>query len=44
MENFINEKTIIENEIYDAFKDDIFCPICSKILIEPEMCMKCLNV
>ena len=44
MEDFINEKTIVENTIYDAFQYDIFCPICSKILIEPKMCMKCQNV
>ena len=44
MEDFINEKTIVENEIYNAFQNDIFCTICSKILIEPQMCMNCLNV
>ena len=44
MEKIINEETIVKNEIYDAFKDDIICPICSKIIIEPQMCMNCLNV
>ena len=44
MERYINEETIVKNEIYDAFKDDIICPKCSKIIIEPQMCMKCQNV
>ena len=44
METYINEETIVKNEIYDAFKDDINCPICRDILIEPQMCMNCQNV
>ena len=41
MEEYINDKTIIKNEIYNAFKDFIKCPLCSGILINPVMCMKC---
>jgi hypothetical protein len=44
MESYINEETIVKNEIYDAFKDDIICPKCSKIIIEPQMCNNCQNV
>ena len=38
---FINIKTIIKNEMYNAFKDLISCSICSNVLINPVMCMKC---
>ena len=44
MERYINEETIVKNDIYDAFKDDINCPRCSKILIEPQMCINYQNV
>ena len=44
MESYINEETIIQNEIYDAFQDDIICPICRNILIKPQMCNNCQNV
>ena len=43
MEKYINEETVVQNEIYSAFKDDIICPICTNILIEPQMCMNCQN-
>ncbi len=44
MESYINEKTVVENEIYNTFKDDIICPICSKIIIKAQKCMNCKNV
>ena len=44
MESYINKETIVKNEIYKAFKDDINCPICLDILTEPQMCMNCQNV
>ena len=40
---YINENNIINDEIYKAFKFSISCPICSNIIIEPLMCMKCQN-
>ena len=43
MEKFINEGTVVNNEIYQVFKDSVMCPICSNILIEPVICMKCQN-
>jgi len=43
MENYINEDTIIEDDIYSNFKDSVICGICSNILIEPTMCMNCQN-
>ena len=43
MEKYINEETVVQDEIYSAFKDDVICPICSNILIEPHMCMNCQN-
>ena len=44
MEEYINNETIVENEIYKAFKDSVECPLCLNILINPHMCMKCQNV
>ena len=44
MENYINENTIIKDELYNAFKESVTCPLCLSILINPVMCMKCQNV
>ena len=44
MEEYINTKTIIEDEIYKAFKQSVTCPICNNILIEPLICMKCQKI
>ena len=44
MEKYINDETIIKNEVYLAFQDSITCPICQNILISPYMCMNCQNV
>ena len=43
MEKYINEGTVVDNEIYQLFKESVICPICTNILIEPVMCMKCQN-
>ena len=43
MEKYINENTIVKNEIYESFKDSIICPICLCIIIEPVMCLECQN-
>ena len=44
MEKYINENTVVKSEIYLAFKEDVTCPICSKLIINPLMCMNCQNV
>ena len=44
MEGYVNDSTVIKDKIYDVFKDTITCPLCSNILINPLMCMKCQNV
>ena len=43
MDEFINNETIIKDDIYNVIKDSITCPICYNILKEPVMCMKCQN-
>ena len=43
MEKYINKRTIVKNEIYEAFKDSIICPICKCIMIEPVICFVCQN-
>ena len=44
MEEYFNSKTIIEDEIYKAFKETVTCPLCKNILIEPLICMKCQKI
>ena len=41
MEEYVNENTIVKNNIYDALKDSIMCSVCSKIMIEPLVCLCC---
>lgn len=43
MEEYVNEDTIIKNESYDLLKDNIICPICSRLMIEPVICLSCQN-
>ena len=43
VEKYVNEDTIVKNEIYDTFKESIICNICQKIMIEQVMCLKCQN-
>ena len=43
MEKFINEDTIIKNDIYNLFSDSLICPICKCIMIEPVICLGCQN-
>ena len=31
MENYINENTIIKDELYNAFKESVTCPLCLSI-------------
>ena len=41
MEEFINDNTIIKDDIYNMFKDSFTCFLCKNILIDPIICMKC---
>jgi hypothetical protein len=41
MEEYVNNKTLVEEEISLAFKPLSICPLCESILIKPLMCMKC---
>ena len=43
MEEYVNEDTIVKNETYELLKDNIICPICLCLMIEPVMCLKCQN-
>ena len=44
MDKYVNEDTIVKNEIYEIFKDSITCPICEKLMIEQVVCLKCQNI
>jgi hypothetical protein len=43
MEEYVNEDTIIKNETYELLKENIICPICLCLMIEPVICLKCQN-
>ena len=43
MEKYINKKNIVKDNIYEAFKDLILCPICKSIMIQPAICLYCQN-
>ena len=44
IQDYINEKYIIKDKIYEEFKFSISCQICTNIIYEPMMCMNCQNV
>ena len=44
MEKYINNDTLIENEIVNLFKSSIICPLCKNIFIKPVMCINCQRV
>lgn len=44
MHDYINENSIVKDEIYKNFESSITCIICLDIIIEPMMCVKCKNV
>ena len=43
MEDYINDNSIVKNELYYELKDDIICPLCQCLMIEPMVCSKCQN-
>ena len=43
MEKYINEDTSVKNDVYDLFKENIKCSICSHLMIEPVICLSCQN-
>ena len=43
MEKYVNEKTIIKDNIYDLFNESITCQSCKCIMIDPVICLNCQN-
>ena len=43
LENYINEKNVVNQDFYNEIKDSIICPICKDLMINPMMCMNCQN-
>ena len=43
MKNYVNQKTLVKNEISKIFGNSAICPLCKGILIKPVMCMNCQN-
>ena len=44
MEKYVNEKTIIKDNIYDLFNESITCQSCKTIMIDPVICLNCQNI
>ena len=44
MEKYVNDDTIVKNDIYEAFSDSVICPLCKKLMIEQVLCVGCQNV
>ena len=44
MEDYINNNTLVENEISTLFKDSFTCPLCKNVFINPYICMNCQKV
>lgn len=44
MEEYINLDTIVKDGFFDLFKEEVICPLCFNILIEPIICIKCEKV
>ena len=44
MEKFINEETIIKNEIYESLKKNIYCSLCNLLMIDSFECSYCYYV
>ena len=44
MEKYVNEETLIKDDIFKSLPEDlIICPICTLLMIEPVMCVNCMN-
>ena len=41
MEQYVNNKTIVKNQIYELFQNDVNCPLCKNIFIDTVMCLNC---
>ena len=44
LHDYINENSIVKDEIYKNFESLFTCIICLDIIIEPTMCIKCKHV
>jgi hypothetical protein len=40
-EKYIGNFSIVENEFYKIFKNNIICPLCHNIFFDPMICIKC---
>ena len=41
MEEYVNENTIVKNQVYELFKDSVICVTCNSLMIEPVICLTC---
>jgi hypothetical protein len=43
MEGYINNDTLVDDQISQLFQKDVKCNLCKNIFINPIICMKCQN-
>ena len=44
MEKYVNEDTVIKDGTYKSLPEELLiCPICQLLMIEPFMCVSCMN-
>ena len=43
LQDFMNEQTVLKDDVYNTIKDSLICPICKDLIISPMMCMNCQN-
>lgn len=40
----MKEENIVKDDVYEAVKDDIICPICFGLMVIPMFCIECQNL
>ena len=41
MEQYINNETIVKDQIYEIFQNEVTCPLCNNIFIDTVICSNC---
>ena len=44
MEKFLKEENIVKDELFEALKESVICPLCEELMIVPMECSNCQNL
>ena len=44
MENYLTEENIVKDELFEALKESVICPLCEELMIVPMECSVCQNL